>query len=174
MPITIPAGVTVKVAADNTVSVKGPKGELTEKIVPSIIVSMDAGILTVERKSDAKQERSYHGLSRALINNMVKGVTEGFQKTLQIEGVGYRALKSGKKLTLNMGYSHPVEFDEEPNITFDVPTPNQIIVKGISKQRVGELAANIRQVRPPEPYLGKGIKYEGERIIRKEGKAGKK
>ena len=173
LPITIPAGVTITVSDDNTVTVKGPKGQLTEKISPRIKVSMEDGILKVERPSDEKQDRSLHGLSRTLINNMVVGTTAGFEKKLEINGTGYRAQKNGNKLVLNVGYSHPVEFTEADGITFDVPAPNKITVMGINKQKVGQIAADVREVRPPEPYKGKGIKYENETIIRKEGKTGK-
>lgn len=172
-PIIIPAGVTITVSDDNTVTVKGPKGQLSEKISPRIIISMDAGVLKVERPSDAKEDRSLHGLSRTLINNMVVGTTVGFEKKLEINGTGYRAQKTGNKLVLNVGYSHPVEFEEADGITFDVPAPNRITVKGINKQKVGQIAADVRAVREPEPYKGKGIKYDYEVIIRKEGKTGK-
>ena len=158
LPITIPAGVTITVADDNTVTVKGPKGQLCEKLAPSMEVLVDAGVLTVKRPNDLKENRSLHGLSRSLINNMVIGVTNGFQKNLEINGAGYRAQKQGNKLVLNMGYSHPVEFTEPEGIEFEVPAPNRISVKGISKQRVGQIAADIRAVREPEPYKGKGIK----------------
>ena len=161
LPITIPAGVTITVSDDNTVTVKGPKGQLSEKISPRIKVSMDAGILKVERPTDEKEDRSLHGLSRTLINNMVVGTTKGFEK------------KNGNKLVLNVGYSHPVEFEEGDGITFDVPAPNRITVQGIDKQKVGQIAADVRAVREPEPYKGKGIKYDYEVIIRKEGKTGK-
>ena len=173
LPITIPAGVTITVADDNTVTVKGPKGQLCEKLAPSMEVLVDAGVLTVKRPNDLKDNRSLHGLSRSLINNMVIGVTNGFQKNLEINGAGYRAQKQGNKLVLNMGYSHPVEFTEPEGIEFEVPAPNRISVKGISKQRVGQIAADIRAVREPEPYKGKGIKYDYEVIRRKEGKTGK-
>ncbi len=173
LPITIPAGVTITVADDNTVTVKGPKGQLCEKLAPSMEVLVDAGVLTVRRPNDLKENRSLHGLSRSLINNMVIGVTNGFQKNLEINGAGYRAQKQGSKLVLNMGYSHPVEFMEPEGIEFEVPAPNRISVKGISKQRVGQIAADIRAVREPEPYKGKGIKYDYEVIRRKEGKTGK-
>ena len=173
LPITIPAGVTITVADDNTVTVKGPKGQLCEKLAPSMEVFVDAGVLTVKRPNDLKENRSLHGLSRSLINNMVIGVTNGFQKNLEINGAGYRAQKQGNKLVLNMGYSHPVEFTEPEGIEFEVPAPNRISVKGISKQRVGQIAADIRAVREPEPYKGKGIKYDYEVIRRKEGKTGK-
>lgn len=173
LPITIPAGVTITVSDDNTVTVKGPKGQLSEKISPRIKVSMDAGILKVERPTDEKEDRSLHGLSRTLINNMVVGTTKGFEKKLEINGTGYRAQKNGNKLVLNVGYSHPVEFEEDDGITFDVPAPNRITVQGIDKQKVGQIAADVRAVREPEPYKGKGIKYDYEVIIRKEGKTGK-
>lgn len=173
LPITIPAGVTITVSDDNTVTVKGPKGQLSEKISPRIKVSMDAGILKVERPTDEKEDRSLHGLSRTLINNMVVGTTKGFEKKLEINGTGYRAQKNGNKLVLNVGYSHPVEFEECDGITFDVPAPNRITVQGIDKQKVGQIAADVRAVREPEPYKGKGIKYDYEVIIRKEGKTGK-
>ena len=173
LPITIPAGVTITVSDDNTVTVKGPKGELSQKISPRIKMSEENGVIKVERPSDEKEDRSLHGLSRTLINNMVVGTTKGFEKKLEINGTGYRAQKNGNKLVLNVGYSHPVEFTEGDGITFDVPAPNKITVMGIDKQRVGQIAAEIREVRPPEPYKGKGIKYDYETIIRKEGKTGK-
>ena len=153
LPITIPAGVTITVSDDNTVTVKGPKGQLSEKISPRIKVSMDAGILKVERPTDEKEDRSLHGLSRTLINNMVVGTTKGFEKKLEINGTGYRAQKNGNKLVLNVGYSHPVEFEEGDGITFDVPAPNRITVQGIDKQKVGQIAADVRAVREPEPYM---------------------
>ena len=174
MPITVPAGVTVTISEDNLVTVKGPKGELCEKVNKDIKVELENGVLTVTRPSDSKPHRSMHGLYRALINNMVTGVTTGFQKTLLMEGVGYRAQVTGKTLTLNVGYSHPVTFEPPANIEFETPATTTIIVKGIDKQAVGAIAADIRAVRKPEPYLGKGIRYENEHIRRKEGKAGKK
>ena len=173
LPVTVPAGVTITVEEDQTVVVKGPKGELSEKISPDMILEEKDGVLTVSRPSDAKRHRSLHGLTRTLINNMVTGVTTGFSKTLEIVGVGYRAQLQGSKLVLNVGYSHPVEFENIAGVEFEVPTPNRIIVKGISKQRVGQVAADVRKQRPPEPYKGKGIKYENEYIRRKEGKTGK-
>ncbi len=173
LPITIPAGVTITVSDDNTVTVKGPKGELSQKISPRIKMTEENGVLRVERPSDGKEDRSLHGLSRTLINNMVVGTTTGFTKKLEINGTGYRAAKTGNKLVLTVGYSHPVEFEEGDGITFEVPAPNKITVIGIDKQKVGQIAAEIREVRPPEPYKGKGIKYESETIIRKEGKTGK-
>lgn len=172
LPIDIPAGVTVTVGENNQVTVKGPKGELSQVIHRDIAVKVEDNIIIVERSSDAKFEKSVHGLSRSLIANMVEGVSKGFQKTLEINGVGYRAQKQGNKLILTVGYSHPVEIAEGDGIEFEVPAPNKIIVKGIDKQKVGAVAANIRSTRPPEPYKGKGIKYEDERIIRKEGKTG--
>lgn len=173
LPINIPGGVTITVGDGNTVTVIGPKGRLSEKISSEMILEQENGVFTVKRPSDAKEHRALHGLSRSLINNMVTGVTNGFEKKLDIVGVGYRAQKQGNKLVLNVGYSHPVEFVEPDGITFDVPTPNKITVKGISKQLVGQIAANIRVVRPPEPYKGKGIKYDYEVVRRKEGKTGK-
>ncbi len=173
LPISIPAGVTITVQVDNTVTVKGPKGELSEKISRDMLLEQDAGVLTVKRPSDDKEHRALHGLSRTLINNMVIGVSTGFSKNLDIVGVGYRAQKQGNKLVLNLGYSHPVEFVEPKGIEFEVPTPNRVVVKGASKQQVGQIAADIRAVRPPEPYKGKGVKYDYEVVRRKEGKTGK-
>jgi large subunit ribosomal protein L6 len=173
-PIEIPAGVTVTVGEDNLVKVKGPKGELSRQISPEMKVTIDNGVLTVERPSDDKTHRSLHGLSRTLINNMVVGVTEGYQKNLEIAGVGYRAQKQGKNLNLSLGFSHPVVVEPPEGITFDVPTATSITVSGIDKEVVGQIAAEIRSFREPEPYKGKGIKYAGEHIRRKEGKAGAK
>ena len=173
LPVSIPAGVTVTVADDNTVTVKGPKGTLTQKFSTEIKLQQEAGVINVTRSGDAKLQRSLHGLTRTLLNNMVIGVTEGFTKALEIQGVGYRAAKQGKKLVLTVGFSHPVEFEEPKGITFDVPTPNKVVVSGISKQQVGQLAADIRATREPEPYKGKGVRYEGEHVRRKEGKTGK-
>lgn len=173
MPVAIPAGVDVKVDANNVVTVKGPKGTLTEQIHPNIKVNIDGAVLTVERPDDEKQNRSLHGLSRSLIANMVEGVVNGYKKELEINGVGYRAQKQGKQLVMNLGYSHNVVVDEEEGITFEVPDANKIVITGASKQRVGQVAAEIRSKRPPEPYLGKGIKYVDEHIRRKSGKAGK-
>ena len=173
LPINIPGGVTITVGDDNTVNVKGPKGQLSEKISPDMEISMEEGVLLVKRPSDDKEHRALHGLSRSLIHNMVVGVTSGYQKNLDIVGVGYRAQMQGTKLVLNVGYSHPVEFEAPAGITFEVPNPNRISVLGISKQQVGQMAADIRKVRPPEPYKGKGIKYENEFVRRKEGKTGK-
>ena len=173
LPINIPGGVTITVGDDNTVNVKGPKGQLSEKISPEMEISMEEGVLLVKRPSDDKEHKALHGLSRSLIHNMVVGVTSGYQKNLDIVGVGYRAQMQGTKLVLNVGYSHPVEFEAPAGITFEVPNPNRISVLGISKQQVGQMAADIRKVRPPEPYKGKGIKYENEFVRRKEGKTGK-
>lgn len=173
-PITIPAGVTVNIGDNNVVSVKGPKGELTQQMHPDMHLNIEDGTLTVTRPSDDKDHRALHGLVRALIHNMVVGVTAGFSKQLDLVGVGYRAQLDGKKLVLTVGYSHPVTMDPPEGISFECPGPNQIIVKGIDKQLVGAVAANVRSVREPEPYLGKGIKYSNEVIRRKEGKAGKK
>lgn len=173
MPIDIPSGVDVKIDGA-VVTVKGPKGTLTKELHKDMIIKNEAGKITVTRPSDSKIHRSLHGLTRTLVNNMVEGVTKGFEKALDINGVGYRAQKSGKKLVLTLGYSHPVEMDEPAGITVDVPAPNKIIVKGADKQAVGEFAAKIRAKREPEVYKGKGIKYETEVIRRKEGKAGAK
>jgi len=174
LPITIPAGVTVDVSADNTVTVKGPKGTLAQQVNRDITVNMEDGVLTLSRPTDSKPHKSMHGLYRALVNNLVLGVTQGFSKTLELVGTGYRAQVQGKTLTINIGYSHPVIFEAPNNIVFEAPVPTRIVVSGIDKQQVGNLAADIRAVRKPEPYLGKGIKYENETIRRKEGKAGKK
>jgi large subunit ribosomal protein L6 len=173
MPITIPAGVDVKLKG-NTLTVKGAKGTLEKEFHKDMTIKIENGKILVERPSDEKQHRALHGLTRTLINNMVTGVTQGFEKALEINGVGYRAQKQGKKLVLTLGYSHPVEMDEPAGITIEVPAQNKIIVKGIDKQAVGEFAAKIRGKREPEPYKGKGIKYETEVIRRKEGKTGGK
>jgi large subunit ribosomal protein L6 len=172
-PIQIPAGVDVKVEG-NVVRVKGPKGELTRAIHPDMIVTIENGALRVSRPTDERNHKALHGLTRTLIFNMVEGVTKGYSKTLELVGTGYRAAKSGTKLTLQVGFSHPVEIDPPKGIEFTVPNPNQVIVSGIDKELVGQVAANVRAVKPPEPYLGKGIKYAGEVIRRKEGKTGKK
>ncbi len=173
MPIPVPAGVDVKVEAGNVISVKGPKGTLTKTLHPDMEVQVESGAILIKRPSDEKEHKALHGLTRSLVNNMVEGVVNGYAKTLEINGVGYRAQKNGKKLVMNLGYSHTVEFTEEDGITFDVPNPNTVIVNGIDKQAVGQIAAQIREKRPPEPYLGKGIKYSNERIRRKAGKTGK-
>ena len=172
-PIAIPAGVTVKVDGD-TVTVKGPKGELKETVHSDIKVAVEDGHIVVTRPTDDREHRAQHGLVRALIHNMVVGVSEGFSKTLEVNGVGYRAAKEGKNLVLNVGYSHQVIMPETEDIQIDVPNPNQIIIKGIDKQKVGQFAAEVRGKRPPEPYKGKGIKYDYEVIRRKEGKTGAK
>ena len=173
MTITVPAGVKIEVSEANLVTVTGPKGTLSEQINPAMIIENDGAVVEVKRPSDSKEHKSLHGLSRTLINNMVVGVTEGYKKTLEINGVGYRAAKNGNKLELGLGYSHPVIFEEPAGITFEVPNANTIIVCGANKQQVGQLASEIRGKRPPEPYLGKGIKYSDEKIRRKAGKAGK-
>ena len=172
-PITVPAGVEVKVDGQH-VSVKGPKGALEMNVAPTMKVEVEAGVVHVTRPNDDKMNRSLHGLTRTLINNMVVGVSEGFSKTLEVNGVGYRASKEGKNLVLNVGYSHQVIMPETEDIQIDVPNPNQIIVKGIDKQKVGQFAAEVRGKRPPEPYKGKGIKYYYEVVRRKEGKTGAK
>ena len=173
-PITVPAGVEVKVDEGNHITVKGPKGTLERTLVPNIKVEVGAGVINVTRPDDSKQNRSLHGLTRTLVNNMVEGVTNGFSKTLEVNGVGYRAAKEGKKLVLNIGYSHQVEVEEIDGITIDVPNPNTVVINGIDKQKVGQFAADVRNKRPPEPYKGKGIKYADEVIRRKEGKTGAK
>jgi len=172
-PIDIPAGVNVDING-NVVTVKGPKGTLTKELHKDMIIKKEGSQIIVSRPSDDKLHKSLHGLTRTLVNNMVEGVTKGFEKALEINGVGYRAQKQGKKLVLTLGYSHPVEMDEPAGITVEVPAPNKIIVKGCDKQEVGEFAAKIRAKRKPEVYLGKGIKYETEVIRRKAGKAGAK
>ena len=173
-PIAIPAGVEVKVAEGNVVTVKGPKGELTQALCPVMDIQVEGAEVKVARPNDEAMNRSLHGLTRTLLHNMVVGVTDGFTKTLEINGVGYRAAKEGSKLVLNVGYSHPVEVPDTDDVQTEVPNPNQVIVKGIDKQKVGQFAAEIRGKRPPEPYKGKGIKYADEVIIRKEGKTGAK
>ena len=172
MPIAVPAGVEVK-NDNNCLTVKGPKGELTKQFSTELGIETSDGVITVTRPSDDKAHRSLHGLTRTLIANMVEGVTNGYSKTLEIEGVGYRAAKQGKQVNINLGFSHPVIIEETDAIKLDVPQPNKIVVSGIDKQAVGQFAAEVREKRPPEPYKGKGIRYAGERIIRKEGKAGK-
>ena len=172
-PITVPAGVEVKVDDANVVTVKGPKGTLTQAIHPNMTIEVTATEINVTRPNDEKENRALHGLSRTLIANMIEGVTKGYSKTLEMIGVGYKAAKSGKTLTLNLGHSHPIYFEEKDGITFDVPNSTTIVVNGIDKQLVGQIAAQIREKRPPEPYLGKGVKYVGEHIRRKAGKTGK-
>ena len=174
LPITVPAGVTVTVDDANLVTVKGPKGALSQQVNSAITVKQEGNILTLERPTDSKPHKAMHGLYRALIHNMVVGVTDGFSKTLELVGTGYRAqAEGGKKLTINIGFSHPVILDAPENIQFETPNQTTIVVKGINKQQVGNLAADIRAIRKPEPYLGKGIKYVDEHIRRKEGKTGK-
>ena len=172
MPIPVPAGVTVTIDGSD-VTVKGKNGTLRRSFHPNMTIAREGEELLVTRPDDGKENRSLHGLTRSLLSNMVVGVSEGFKKDLEINGVGYRAVKQGKQMTLTIGYSHPVVIDEVPGITIDVPAPNKITVSGADKQLVGEVAANIRKKRPPEPYKGKGIKYADERIRRKEGKSGK-
>lgn len=172
-PIEVPAGVTVTVDANNNVTVKGPKGELSRAFNPAMTISQEENVITVSRPSDEKTHRALHGTTRAVLSNMIEGVSKGFEKSLELIGVGYRAQKQGTKLVLNVGYSHPVEIEPEAGIEIEVPSNTKVIVKGTNKERVGALAANIRDVRPPEPYKGKGIRYEGEHVRRKEGKTGK-
>jgi len=173
-PITVPAGVEVKVAENNHITVKGPKGTLERDLVPQIKVEVNEGVINVTRPNDEKANRALHGLTRTLVDNMVTGVTQGYSKTLEINGVGYRASKEGKKLVLNIGYSHQVEVEEIDGITVDVPNANTVVINGIDKQKVGQFAADVRAKRPPEPYKGKGIKYAGEVVRRKVGKTGAK
>ncbi len=171
--IEVPANVTIEVKADNLVTVKGPKGELTRQFHQDMKFEQEGNTIAVVRPSESKEHRTNHGTTRALLANMVTGVSEGFSRSLELIGVGYRASLQGSKLVLNVGYSHPVEFTPEEGLEVEVPSNTKIIVKGISKERVGALASNIRDVRPPEPYKGKGIRYEGEFVRRKEGKTGK-
>ncbi|AND86113.1 50S ribosomal protein L6 [Clostridium tyrobutyricum] len=174
LPIAIPNGVTVTVAPENLVTVKGPKGQLVKALRKEMNIEVEDNHVVVKRHDDEKQTRALHGLTRALINNMVLGVTEGYSKTLDLIGVGYRAQLKGKKLVMNLGYSHPVEVEAIEGISFETPTANQVVIKGIDKELVGDVAADIRNWRKPEPYKGKGIKYQDEHIRRKEGKTGKK
>lgn len=173
LPITVPAGVTVTVDENNLVTVKGPKGTLSQQVNPDITLKQEGNILTLERPTDNKNHRAMHGLYRALVHNMVVGVTDGFTKTLEMVGTGYRASAEGNKLTINIGFSHPVILEAPEGITYETPNQTTILVKGSNKQQVGNLAADIRAIRKPEPYLGKGIKYQNEHIRRKEGKTGK-
>ena len=172
-PIDVPSGVEIKIDDKNFVEVKGPKGQLSEQINPEMEIKIEDGVLTVARPTESKKHRSLHGLSRTLISNMVVGVTEGYSKTLEIEGTGYRAAKQGEKLVLTLGYSHPLELEDPAGILVEVPAANRIVVSGINKQQVGNYAANIRDYRKPEPYKGKGIRYSGENVRRKVGKTGK-
>lgn len=172
-PIAVPAGVTVTISDSNYVTVKGPLGELAQQFAKNLTIALDGTTLTVARPNDEKENRALHGLTRTLLNNMVVGVTKGYEKKLEIVGVGYRVEKQGAKLVLGLGYSHPVVFEEKDGIKFECPNNTTILVKGIDKQAVGQVAAVIRSKRPPEPYLGKGVKYAGERIRRKAGKTGK-
>lgn len=172
-PITVPAGVTVTVGEENLITVKGPKGTLTYTAPASMTVNVDGAVVTVTRPDDEAENRALHGLTRTLVNNMIVGVSQGYSKKLEIVGVGYRVAKEGKKLVLNLGHSHPIYFEESELVSFDVPDANTIIVKSYDKQVCGQIAAEIRSKRPPEPYHGKGVKYEGEHIRRKAGKTGK-
>ena len=172
-PITIPAGVDVKIEG-NVVTVKGPKGTLTREIVPQLTLQQEGNVLTVTRPNDEKETRSLHGLTRSLVNNMVVGVTQGFSKELEVNGVGYRVAKEGNKLVMNVGFSHQVVVEETDDIQIEVPSANKIVIHGIDKQKVGQFAADVRKKRPPEPYKGKGIKYADEVLRHKEGKTGAK
>ena len=172
-PIAVPAGVTVTVGEDNLITVKGPKGTLTYTANAAMKVAVEGAVVTVTRPDDEAENRALHGLTRTLISNMVEGVSKGYEKKLEIVGVGYRVAKEGKRIVLNVGHSHPIYFNEDEKVTFDVPDANTIIVKSFDKQYCGQIAANIRAKRPPEPYHGKGIKYDYERIRRKAGKTGK-
>ena len=174
MPIDLPAGVEINIGESNLVTVKGPKGTLTQQLAPAMTISQEGSVLHVTRPNDAKENRALHGLTRSLLHNMVVGVTDGFKKELDVNGVGYRVAKEGKKLVMSLGYSHQVTMEEPEGITIDVPNPNKIIISGADKQKVGQFAAEVREKRPPEPYKGKGIKYTDEVIRRKEGKTGVK
>lgn len=171
--IEVPENVTVTITDDNFATVKGPKGELSRQLDKQITINQEGNVITLTRPSDSKDHRSIHGTTRSVLNNMVVGVSTGFERSLELVGVGYRAQLQGKKLVLNVGYSHPVEFTPEEGVEVEVPSNTKIIVRGYNKEHVGALASNIRQVRPPEPYKGKGIRYEGEQVRRKEGKTGK-
>ena len=172
-PVVIPAGVTVDIAEGNVVTVKGPKGTLTKNLHTAMIIKVEGGVATVERPNDEKENRSLHGLTRTLLANMVEGVTNGYKKELEVNGVGYRVQKQGNQLIMNLGFSHQVIVDEIDGITIEAPDANKIVINGIDKQKVGQFAADVRKKRPPEPYKGKGIKYADEVIRRKEGKTGK-
>ena len=173
-PITVPAGVEISIADNNVVTVKGAKGTLTQQFNANMAIAMENGVVTVSRPNDLKENRALHGLTRTLINNMIVGVTEGFKKELDVNGVGYRVAKEGNKLVMNLGFSHQVIMEEKDGITIEVPGPNKIIISGADKQKVGQFAAEVREKRPPEPYKGKGIKYVDEVIRRKAGKTGGK
>ncbi len=173
-PIAVPAGVEVKVEDNNVVTVKGPKGTLTQQFHPAMTIEQDGAVLHVKRPNDLKENRSLHGLTRSLLHNMVVGVTEGYKKTLDVNGVGYRVAMENGKLVMNLGFSHQVIMEAPAGITIETPTPNQIVISGYDKQLVGQFAANVREKRPPEPYKGKGIKYSDEVIRRKVGKTGVK
>ena len=173
-PIAVPAGVEVKIEAENVVTVKGPKGTLTRQFHPNMKIEQEGEVIRVTRPNDAKENRALHGLTRTLIHNMVVGVTEGYKKELDVNGVGYRVQKQGKELVMTLGFSHLVKVSEIPGITIDVPNPNKIVISGPDKQLVGQFAAEVREKRPPEPYKGKGIKYTTEVVRRKEGKTGGK
>ena len=174
MPIDLPAGVEINIGESNLVTVKGPKGTLTQQLAPAMTISQEGSVLHVTRPNDAKENRALHGLTRSLLHNMVVGVTDGFKKELDVNGVGYRVAKEGKKLVMNLGFSHQVFVDEPEGITIEVPNPNHIVISGCNKQQVGQFAAEVREKRPPEPYKGKGIKYTDEVIRRKAGKTGAK
>ena len=174
MPITVPAGVEVSIAEGNVVTVKGPKGSLTQALCPEMTLEQEGNVIHVKRSSDDKEHAALHGMTRALLHNMVVGVSEGFKKELEINGVGYRAAKEGKNLVMNLGYSHQVIVPEIDGITIDVPAQNKVVISGPDKQKVGQFAANVREKRPPEPYKGKGIKYVDEVVRRKVGKTGAK
>ena len=173
-PIAIPAGVEIKVEDNNVVTVKGPKGTLTQQFNPNMAIAIEDGVLHVTRPNDTKENRALHGLTRTLIHNMVVGVTEGYKKELDVNGVGYRVAKEGNKLVMNLGFSHQVVVEEIEGITIEVPSANKIVISGVDKQKVGQFAAEVREKRPPEPYKGKGIKYTDEVIRRKAGKTGAK
>ena len=173
-PITVPAGVEISIADNNVVTVKGAKGTLTQQFNANMAIALENGVVTVSRPNDLKENRALHGLTRTLINNMIVGVTEGFKKELDVNGVGYRVAKEGTKLVMNLGFSHQVIMEEKDGITIEVPGPNKIIISGADKQKVGQFAAEVREKRPPEPYKGKGIKYVDEVIRRKAGKTGGK
>jgi large subunit ribosomal protein L6 len=174
MPIDLPAGVDVKIEDGNVVTVKGPKGTLTQRLHPAMTITQEGNVVHVARPNDLKENRSLHGLTRSLLHNMVVGVTEGYAKTLEVNGVGYRVAKEGNKLVMNLGFSHQVTVEEVDGITIEVPDPNHIVIRGCDKQQVGQFAAEVREKRPPEPYKGKGIKYADEVIRRKVGKTGAK